>query len=97
MAEDYAKALQAVGEAERLEPDNAHYRITRAQILGQLGQLTEALQEAQKAAELAEQQPHLRARAFCLQGDLLASGVQARLSESHRLPHPGHPGDRSAD
>ncbi len=84
-AEDYAKALQAASEAERLEPGNAHYRITRAQVLGQLGQLAEGLQEAQKAAELAEKQPHLKARALCLQGDLLASGPKPDYRKALQL------------
>jgi tetratricopeptide (TPR) repeat protein len=73
-AEKYEKAVAAAGEAVRLEPGNARYRATRAQILGQAGRLTEALREAQKAAETAQKRPHVKARALCLQGDLLASG-----------------------
>jgi tetratricopeptide (TPR) repeat protein len=72
--EQYEKAEAASGEAARLEPKNARYCITHAQILGQMGRLREALSESQKAIELADEQPHLKARAYCLMGDLIASG-----------------------
>ncbi len=71
---DYGKAVTAGGEAVRLEPGNARYRVTWAQILGQVGRLAEATQEAQKAVQDSERRPHVKARALCLLGDLAASG-----------------------
>jgi tetratricopeptide (TPR) repeat protein len=71
---EYDKAEIASGEAIRLEPGNARYRVTRAQILGLLGRLAEAAQEAQKAVETSQQRQHVKARALCLLGDLAASG-----------------------
>jgi tetratricopeptide (TPR) repeat protein len=76
MAEEFKKATHSAGEAVRLEPENARYRVTYAQILGQSDRLSEAIQEAKKAAELSEKRPHVKARAICLQGDLVASGVK---------------------
>lgn len=71
---EYEKAEVASGEAVRLEPENAHYWVTRAQILGLLGRLAEATQGAQKAVETSQRRPHVKARALCLLGDLAASG-----------------------
>lgn len=71
---DYGKAVRAGGEAVRLEPGNVRYRVTWAQILGQVGRLAEATQEAQKAVQDSERRPHVKARALCLLGDLAASG-----------------------
>ena len=73
-AEQHEKAVTAAGEAVRLDPDNAQYRVTHAQALAQAGQLPEAIEEAQKAAATSEDRPHVKARATCLVGDLLASG-----------------------
>jgi tetratricopeptide (TPR) repeat protein len=85
IAEDYAKAIDSVREAVRLEPDNPRYRVTQAQILGQLGRFAEAVQAAQKAAEMAEKLPHVKARALCLQGDLLASGPEPNYRKAIAL------------
>ena len=71
---EYEKAEVASGEAVRLEPDNGHYWVTRAQILGLLGRLAEATEGAQKAVETSQRRPHVKARALCLLGDLAASG-----------------------
>jgi tetratricopeptide (TPR) repeat protein len=72
--EQFDKAEAASAEAVRLEPKNVRYCITHAQILGQMGRLRDAIQESQKAVEMSAEQPHLQARALCLQGDLIASG-----------------------
>jgi tetratricopeptide (TPR) repeat protein len=74
--EQYEKAVVAAGRAVQLEPDNTRYRVTRAQVLAQVGRLPEALAEAQKAAAASEKRPHVKARALCLVGDLLASGAK---------------------
>lgn len=66
-------ALQASTEAVRLDPHNAQYLVTHAQILGQSGHFKEALEVAEKGLEAAERRPHVRARALCLLGDLYAS------------------------
>ncbi|MCC6127107.1 MAG: hypothetical protein IT426_19270 [Pirellulales bacterium] len=72
--EQFEKAEAAAAEAARLEPNNVRYCITHAQILGQMGRLREALAEIRQAFDSAAEQPHLRAKALCLQGDLTASG-----------------------
>ena len=72
--EQSEKAAAAAGRAVQLDPDNPHYRVTRAQTLAQVGRLSEALAEAQKAAETSQKRLHVKARALCLVGDLLASG-----------------------
>ena len=72
---DHNKAVTAAGQAVRLEPGNPQYRVTRAQVLGQIGQLAEATQEARKAVEISTKRPHVKARALCLLGDLTASGA----------------------
>lgn len=68
-------ALQSASEAVRLEPDNARYRVTRAQVLGQMGKYREAIDECKLAVEASDSRPHVKARAQCLLGDLLASGA----------------------
>jgi tetratricopeptide (TPR) repeat protein len=74
--EDFQKAVAACGQAVRLEPGNPQYRVTWAEILGQTGRLGDALQQAQQAADASQSRPHVKARALCLQGDLLASGTE---------------------
>jgi tetratricopeptide (TPR) repeat protein len=73
---DPAKALAAADEAVRLGPRDAQYRVTRAQILGQLGRFPEAIQDAERAIADSGQRAHVKARAQCLLGDLLGSGLQ---------------------
>jgi tetratricopeptide (TPR) repeat protein len=73
-SEQPEKAVKAASEAVRLEPANPQYRVTYAQTLAQAGQLREATDEAQKAMEASNDRPHVKARATCLMGDLLASG-----------------------
>lgn len=68
------KAEAAAGRAVQLKPDDCRYRVTHAQAMAQAGQLPEALAEARKAAELGDKRVHIKARALCLVGDLLASG-----------------------
>jgi tetratricopeptide (TPR) repeat protein len=72
--EQYEQAVKAAGNAVRLDPDDAQYRVTHAQTLAQAGQLPEALETAQKAVAISEGRPHVKARATCMVGDLLASG-----------------------
>jgi tetratricopeptide (TPR) repeat protein len=69
-------AATAAGQAVRLEPANAQYRVTRAQLLGQIGQVTEAMREGQKAVETSQKRPHVKARALCVLGDLATSGAR---------------------
>lgn len=68
------KAEEAAAKAVQLEPENPRYLVTRAQILGQLGRMSEAIKTAQKAAEVSTDHAHIQARAFCLLGDITASG-----------------------
>jgi tetratricopeptide (TPR) repeat protein len=71
---EYEKALTASSDAVRLDPDNPRYRVARAQVLGHMGRLPEAMLEAQRAVDTAKSRPHVQARALCLLGDLTASG-----------------------
>jgi tetratricopeptide (TPR) repeat protein len=73
-ADQPEKAVKAASAAVRIEPANVQYRVSLAQALAQAGQLREATEEAQKAMEASEDRPHVKARATCLLGDLLASG-----------------------
>jgi tetratricopeptide (TPR) repeat protein len=76
IAGEYEQAELAGGEAVRLEPQNARYRVTHARILGLLDRLAEASQEAQQAVNSSQRRPHIKARALCLLGDLAASGSE---------------------
>jgi tetratricopeptide (TPR) repeat protein len=70
------KAQPAIQEAVRLEPNNAQYHLTHAQILGQMGRFHEAAEGAENAAAMSGQRPHIKVRALCLLGDLAGSGPQ---------------------
>ena len=61
--EQYEKAAVAAAEATRIEPDNPQYHVTLAKTLGQMGRLTEAIEEAQKAVKSGQNRPHVKARA----------------------------------
>lgn len=71
---DPVRAAAAADEAVRLDPKDAQYRVTRAQIFGQLGRFAEAMRDAEKSAATAGDRLHVKARAQCLQGDLMSSG-----------------------
>lgn len=70
---DLKTALEAASEAVRLEPGDAEYRLTRAEILGQEGRFAEAIEDAEKGLAASTERPHIQARALCLLGDLVAS------------------------
>jgi tetratricopeptide (TPR) repeat protein len=70
---DAKAALEHSGEAVRLEPTDAQYRLTRARILGQMDRFTEAIQEAEQALGTSTTRPHVKAEALCLLGDLISS------------------------
>ncbi len=73
---DFEAALASSASAVRLDATDVRYRVTRAQVLGQVGNLKAAIAEATIAAEAAGNRPHVQARALCLLGDLHASGAQ---------------------
>jgi tetratricopeptide (TPR) repeat protein len=79
------KSAKAASEAVRLDPDNAQYRVTYAQALAEAGQLPAAIKEVQKALAASEGRPHIKARAMCLFGDLLASGAKPDFHKALRL------------
>jgi len=82
---EFDSALASSTQAVRLEPDNPKYHVTRAQILGQMGRVTEAIQEARKALDTSKSRPHVLARAQCLLGDLLASGSKPDYKQAIRF------------
>lgn len=69
-------ALVSSAKAVNLDGTDVRYRVTRAQVLGQVGKLEAAIAEATRAAQSADRRPHVKARAMCLLGDLYASGGQ---------------------
>ena len=73
-SEQFDKAVAESGRAVQLEPANGRYCVTHAQVLAQMGRLSEATTVAEKAAAASEKKPHTKARALCLVGDLAASG-----------------------
>ncbi|NQT16256.1 MAG: tetratricopeptide repeat protein, partial [Planctomycetes bacterium] len=68
-------ALEAAGRGVELKAEDSQYRLTRAQILGQLGRFAEAIEEAEQGLS-GTKRPHVRARALCLLGDLVSSQPQ---------------------
>jgi len=70
---DSQAALEACAEAIRRKPDDAQYRLTRAQILGQVERFPEAIAEAEQALTTSTTRPHVKAQVVCLLGDLLSS------------------------
>ena len=67
---EYSKAMVDGAEAIRLEPQDGHYRVTQAEVLARAGSLKEAAAAAEKAVELSEDRPHVKALALCLLGDI---------------------------
>ncbi len=70
----FEDALSSSAKAVELDGGDVRYRVTRAQVLGQVGELKAAIAEATRAAQSADRRPHVKARALCLLGDLHASG-----------------------
>ncbi|HUT92211.1 MAG TPA: tetratricopeptide repeat protein [Thermoguttaceae bacterium] len=70
---DSQAALEVCAEAIRVRPDDAQYRLTRAQILGQMYRFPEAIAEAEQALSTSATRPHVKAQVVCLLGDLLSS------------------------
>ena len=68
------KAEAAAAKAIRIEPENPRYRFTRAQILGKMGRSADAAKEAEQALDVCGDRAHLQARAYCILGDIAASG-----------------------
>ena len=96
-AEDYAKALQAAGEAERLEPKNAHYRITLRPDSRPVGPIDRGPARGAKSGGARRAAAAPAGPRALLAGRPAGLRRQARLSQSRRLPHAGHSGIRSAD
>jgi len=70
------EAFAASSRAMGLEPNNARYQITHAQLLAETGRRREALAQAKAAIEASASRPHVKARAECVLGDLLADGPE---------------------
>jgi tetratricopeptide (TPR) repeat protein len=71
---DNVSALAPAKEAVRLEPANAWYQVTLADLLGKLDQIEEGMVQALSALDNSERRPHVMARALCLLGDLTSAG-----------------------
>lgn len=70
------KAEASVSKAVRLEPTSGRFHLTHARILGQTSRVDEAVVQAKKAIDLSKNNPQIRAAAYCLLGDLTASGMK---------------------
>jgi tetratricopeptide (TPR) repeat protein len=80
--DQHEKALKAASHAVKYDSTNAQYRVTYAQALAQAGRQPQALEEAQKAIDGSDDRPHVKARATCLAGDLLASGPKPDFAKA---------------
>ena len=70
------EGVESSQRAVSLEPNNARYRVTHAQILDQAGRHDESVAAAAAAIKMSEKRPHVKARAQCLMGDLLADAPE---------------------
>ncbi|HLA85229.1 MAG TPA: tetratricopeptide repeat protein [Thermoguttaceae bacterium] len=71
------EAVEASRRAIEIEGDNARFRVSHAQILSQAGGLhEEAVAETARAIAMSDSRPHVKARAQCLMGDLLADAPE---------------------
>ncbi len=70
----YDSAVAAAVEAVRLDPKDARFQVTKAEAMLESGHIVDAIPEAEKAVQMAEQRPHVKARALCMLGDLKGAG-----------------------
>lgn len=88
----YARVLCAVGRTKEsvaaiqktinLEGKNPQYYITYAQILDQMGDRDEAIKQAKVAVVRSKKQNHIKARAYCLLGDLLNASDEPQMAKA---------------
>ncbi|MGQ9769432.1 MAG: tetratricopeptide repeat protein [Thermogutta sp.] len=64
------EAAASAQHAVQLDPANLHYRLTLAEILDQIGQDDLAIQQLEQVIAVADQRPHLKARALCSLGTI---------------------------
>lgn len=57
-------------QAVQLDPANLQYRLTLAEILDQIGQDDLAIQQLEQVIAVADQRPHVKARALCSLGTI---------------------------
>ncbi len=65
-----AEALQSIQRAVQLNPQEVQYRLDLAQILIENRQTAAATSQLEQVVAVADQRPHLKARALCLLGDV---------------------------
>lgn len=82
---DYQKAHEACSRAVHIDPAEANYHTTLADILRQLNRVDEAIEQAQTALPLCENRPHVKARALSLIGDLLSTGAEADYQKAYEF------------
>jgi len=76
------KAIEAVKDAIRLQPDMPEYRLTRARIGGAIGKYDEAIEETKNIVLQASLTPEVKARGMALLGDLLAAKPQPDFEQA---------------
>jgi tetratricopeptide (TPR) repeat protein len=75
-------ALDSVAEAIRIDGDNPLYRLTRARLIADQGQYTEALAETQAVADAVDTPEIVRARAAYQLGNLVAMGLEPDFQQA---------------
>lgn len=65
-----ADALESIQRAVQLNPQEVQYRLDFAQILIENRQTAAAISQLEQVIAVADQRPHLKARALCLLGDV---------------------------
>ncbi|WP_347244306.1 tetratricopeptide repeat protein [Thermogutta sp.] len=65
-----AEALQSIQRAVQLQPQEVQYRLDLAQILIENRQTAAAIPQLEQVIAVADQRPHVKARALCLLGDV---------------------------
>lgn len=76
------EALAAIDQAIHAQPGDAQYRLYRAEVLMKLGRFDEAERVVTDSVATLQPEPHLKARALCLQGELATHGANRNVKDA---------------
>lgn len=76
------EALAAIEQAIHAQPGNAQYRLAQADVLMKLGRFDEAERVVRDTIATHQPEPHLKARALCLQGELATHGANRNVKDA---------------
>lgn len=79
---DVASASEDIENAVRLQPASQQYRLTKARLLADAGQYEQAIRDTKSVLAHSATQPHVKARAACQLGDLMAAAPAHQYNES---------------